>query len=695
MVGSNYSSIINGKCMRTLFVLFMQMLLVSTFIIRHKLLTRVKHFQNPGKSFILRTKLLTTGSSLQYTSGLQSQEQSFILPAKLKIYISDRIIQSLSENDIVDQTKRHEVAQKLFEELLAHPVHSKSSQQFSEAGQQLCSFLLNVSAPTFRSYLQGKLGVDDFLRMLKERQEHARGVFDTITNHHRSISNREWSSVASNTDSLAKYSNAASAMGSKRWVAEGNRWMEDVAVSYFRYGGARKHYLKKYFKEKGAKAGIPLTKMDLAEKHQLLDSLAKDLMVPFPAAPACTVGANPAAENQLLGAATCTDGVASHAAAASAVGAEKIRLLDVGSCYNPFVASPHAALLDVTALDLHPAEGSPVLQCDFLNLAIGPEGSQPVVVGVDSDAAGDAAGAGATGSTAAHEHLGDKQQQQQQVQQQQHLRKLVQLPAASFDVVTMSLVLSYLPTPEQREAMVFSARRLLVSPPPPQQQHSARTQTQTQTQPVSSASHESTTISSVPPHRTGLLVIVEKESIFGKEHTIDTVGLNKAVFLTNWKDAIAKQGFELVKYQQLKCDDHWSHGFVFATTPLTNDFHEKDVVSAPCLQDITSERTAHTNQVPGQGVAKMWIKQDFCVAPIADDVRNSDRSGSDVTSTDAGGDAVSRAPSCKTSDSENISAPATYIRPIGIVGGGIGGCALGNESLFIYLFIYLCMRARF
>ena len=43
---------------------------------------------------------------------------------------------------------------------------------------------------------------------------------------------------------------------------------------------------------------------------------------------------------------------------------------------------------------------------------------------------------------------------------------LVRMPAGAFDVIVMSLVLTYLPTPRQRAAMVAQARRLLQAPPP-------------------------------------------------------------------------------------------------------------------------------------------------------------------------------------------------------------------------------------
>jgi len=81
-------------------------------------------------------------------------------------------------------------------------------------------------------------------------------------------------------------------------------------------------------------------------------------------------------------------------------------VLDVGSCYNPLSVDP---AFDVTAIDLIPAEEEGVLQCDFLNVAIGEE----KILSWNE-------------------------------------REIHQLPANSFDAVVFSLLLEYLPCPKQR-----------------------------------------------------------------------------------------------------------------------------------------------------------------------------------------------------------------------------------------------------
>uniref|UniRef100_A0A1Y1LA19 S-adenosylmethionine sensor upstream of mTORC1 n=1 Tax=Photinus pyralis TaxID=7054 RepID=A0A1Y1LA19_PHOPY len=89
----------------------------------------------------------------------------------------------------------------------------------------------------------------------------------------------------------------------------------------------------------------------------------------------------------------------------------KIRLLDVGSCYNPFKVFE---CFDVTAIDIAPATADVAL-CDFLNVDIATE----------------------------------------------CLQTRFQLQEASFDVVVFSLFLEYLPTPEQRLMCCQKAYNLL------------------------------------------------------------------------------------------------------------------------------------------------------------------------------------------------------------------------------------------
>ncbi|CAK9829382.1 S-adenosylmethionine sensor upstream of mTORC1 [Anthophora retusa] len=95
---------------------------------------------------------------------------------------------------------------------------------------------------------------------------------------------------------------------------------------------------------------------------------------------------------------------------------EKVSLLDVGSCFDPFGSLD---MFEVTAIDLNGIPNK-VLRCDFLNVRIGDE----KVLSDDS-------------------------------------QEVLQLPESSFDVVVFSLFLEYLPCPKQRYACCKKAYDLL------------------------------------------------------------------------------------------------------------------------------------------------------------------------------------------------------------------------------------------
>ncbi|XP_015593834.1 S-adenosylmethionine sensor upstream of mTORC1 [Cephus cinctus] len=95
---------------------------------------------------------------------------------------------------------------------------------------------------------------------------------------------------------------------------------------------------------------------------------------------------------------------------------EKLFLLDVGSCYNPF---ENMDQFHVTAIDLIPYSQN-VLQCDFLNLNI--RGNRIV---------------------------------------NEETKTITELPMNFFDVVIFSLFLEYLPCPKQRYLCCTKAYKLL------------------------------------------------------------------------------------------------------------------------------------------------------------------------------------------------------------------------------------------
>lgn len=131
----------------------------------------------------------------------------------------------------------------------------------------------------------------------------------------------------------------------------------------------------------------------------------------------------------------------------------RIKLLDVGSCYNPFRSYSY---LEVTPIDIAPASED-VFKCDFLNTDFG------------------------SGAVSGHN-----------------------LKIETFDVVVFSLVLEYLPSPQQRLKFCENAYKLLKFE--------------------------------------GILIIITPDS----KH----VGAN-AKYMKSWRFILAKLGFMRIKYEKL------------------------------------------------------------------------------------------------------------------------------------------------
>jgi hypothetical protein len=517
------------------------------------------------------------------------------------------------------------------EQLCTDPATANNNKSFMETGTKLSRALEAFEGKEeFGSEILTS-SIADILQKYDQYLNVNHTVFEQITAHHNNIVGEKWSDVAADGSSLAVYSEAANAMGSKVWVAECNKWFETFSIAYFRKGGARKHYLKSARN---------------VESRSADDSLVKDLMAAS-ALESCNTSHLPHAGSGDAGA-------VQELAAAAAVAARKIRVLDVGSCYNPIARSEQASLFDVIALDLFPVDAS-VLQCDFLNLVIGPEGSQPVVGANDSvspfySAATQASTdciEGAEESTAQHRakrqrHSDGTMACDNTVMVPTPLpapapapaasrsQRLWRLPAAAYDVVTMSLVLSYLPTPAQRLHMVRQARNLLVSPPATAGATFTSCGSDGRGSDGAAALLGSAHVQR-QPHCNGLLLIAEKQSIFkppfkmGKAHSDASQNVgerespqelagasqerNSAThkdlnYWQNWVDAVCACGFELVKYHYFPSSDgRKSHLFAFGTAPLP------------------SGRAVGADTVAGTAIgteAEMWIKQDHerAAAPI-------------------------------------------------------------------------------
>eukprot|EP01038_Epipyxis_sp_PR26KG_P015187 gene15187-20458_t len=205
----------------------------------------------------------------------------------------------------------------------------------------------------------------------------------------------------------------------------------------------------------------------------------------------------------------------------------------------------------------------------------------------------------------------------------------------SFDCVTMCNVLSSLPTPDNRENMIKVVRDFLVSPGFNNQ-----------------------------PHHTGILLIVENETIFGNiGNSINNHNFNKTALMSNWKEIICRNGFELIRYRSLVSglDGTKSHAWAFSATATT---------------DSSSFTGMDSSKLSDKLLKKMFIKQDFDVSITS----QLDNHSNDYVINNNYNNITNDA---NNNNINNSSYPQIRINhnrhssdPVGIIGGGLGGCAL-------------------
>lgn len=182
---------------------------------------------------------------------------------------------------------------------------------------------------------------------------------------------------------------------------------------------------------------------------------------------------------------------------------EKISVLDVGSCYNYFYQCPNSNKFQVVALDLCPTHNT-VYQGDFLKIQVG-----------------------------------NSFRTQEEILNLSQLPKdltIIELPENTYDAVTFSLVLSYLPSWKERQEMITKARLLLIKN---KQQN---------------------------PHHKGLLVIADVPSLFAQSKN----EFKGKVLPNSWIQSICSQGFELVTHQNPNLS-HKVHIFVFCISYDNNE----------------------------------------------------------------------------------------------------------------------------
>jgi salicylate hydroxylase len=493
------------------------------------------------------------------------------LKSHLESLISDVVKSKIDHEDVSSS-----LTAKLMNRLLTEENVSYNNRRAFETGDLYIKALRLATKEQVYDLADERTTVDQLVDFYVENQEKAKNTFQTIQSHHINLTNQSWSSAMDNTDSLKSYSDAAADMGNRKWVQQINDWIGNYALSYFRHGNAAKQFYKIHSLKKH-------------DKNHPYWNLSWDLMNDF-------------------------------SSSEQGASEKKIRLLDVGSCYNPLERNPlYREKFDILPIDLYPADNS-VYQCDFLNLQIGPTGTSPVI----------------------------------QIDASTGFQRVVQLPAHSFDVISMSLVLSYLPNPHSRELMVAKARKLLKS-----------------------------SLETSIPNYNGLLLIVEKESIFSKVNRnripVDSEEVDRLNLLySEWKRCISAYGFDFAKYSLItssgkntkrKTDDDGSikevnksvrrsHAFAFSTKPVSD---------LACYQ----QEEQHKNSLTYGSTPRLWIKQDF----INQELQNRDIEGD--TSLSILEEEQDRNEELKHRifrDRKPFTGSHFY--PVGIIGGGLGGSAL-------------------
>lgn len=227
------------------------------------------------------------------------------------------------------------------------------------------------------------------------------------------------------------YAEAAEETGRKPWVTEALRWCHDFTTRFLRGGGAAAFALKaerrRVFRETGAR----MTDAEAAARLRALSSghLGMDGDPGLvPAKPETSEGKRKRPNAQLL---------------------------DVGSCWDYFRAFENdTETYEVVALDLAPRTPR-VFRCDFLELAITPEGSE-MQTSVEKAAETRVPNGDASSP------FGTRNSENQSNPSPFVTRTLRSYPAGRASAVVMSLVLSYLPCPRMRGEMVRRAREVLL-----------------------------------------------------------------------------------------------------------------------------------------------------------------------------------------------------------------------------------------
>lgn len=383
-------------------------------------------------------------------------------------------------------------------------------------------------------------------------------IFRVISSHHQKVKEAEdWSNIASNTAALKDYSVMAQAMGDKAWVLEAN-WRMVRHIRDFFFGELAGKFARKYF--------TPLLCRAAADSNPIVHEYV----------------------NHVHSSILLESSASRYADASSPVTTGRVRVLDVGSCYNPLARSPDASYLDITAVDLHPANNNNVGEdskfhvhtCDFLQVEIIADIPSCVISTLSSSNSSDDAS------------------------DSEVVTVVQSIPRHFYHAVSMSLVLCYLPDAKSRAQMVRQAYAAL------------------------SARH-------------GLLLIVEKDSILRNvNHPI--VKQDPRATWPVWKRAMWRLGFACVKYEYFRHITNtvsssdatanaesvtdasgaavvrMSHIMIFVTrehlpdpiAPTTEEYHPDAFSSSMISPPDTDVMYADASRT-AEDIEQLWIKQDL------------------------------------------------------------------------------------
>lgn len=270
---------------------------------------------------------------------------------------------------------------------------------------------------------------------LKSNQE----IYTNIQKQHQEVIENSWNKILEKKEGLLSYQIAAEAMGSKKWVKESNHFMLDFLVNFYCQGGAARFYFK-YNRENN---------IEIKEKTRLPSLIRKP------------------PTNLKLEESSTTSSTSS-----SSPLLRPIKILDVGSCYNPIAKFEESEGIEVTALDLSPACSS-VIPCDFLGLKVENEDSFSLnenIVEIDENINENNKDNIIYEDSNLINNNNENFLELMKINNKSKIpmkfnmktKKLTKILSSSYDVIIMSLVLCYLPSSIEREIMIKNAKNLLI-----------------------------------------------------------------------------------------------------------------------------------------------------------------------------------------------------------------------------------------